>query len=257
MRKVYIGKSKDVYERDSNVYILEFKNEMRTSDGRFFLMDNKSQVLNKINSLIFTFLSKKSIPNHYIKKNDDISFVAKAAQPLPLECVVRRFAEGSYLKRNLKINKHHRFEELIFEVFYKDDSLNDPYIERKHGKMFLYNQVKPVSSDSLIKEIDDIKNLDWNQMEKISKNIFLLLEDEFKKKGGTLCDFKIEFGFSQENLIVIDSIEPDSWRLWEGDTKNNLDRDDGYDKEYSKSIQDSIKMKYDLAEKFIEKVFIE
>jgi len=255
MTKVYTGKSKDIYKKDENTCILKFKNQMQAADGRFFLMENKARVLNNINSIIFEFLSKKNIPHHYLGKDDEESFLAKTARPLPLECVVRRFAEGSYLKRNPDIETHHVFEDLVFEVFYKDDELNDPYIQRKEGKLFLYDQTRSIDASGLIKEVDDIAGLDWDALGDISKRVFLLLEKELKKVGGILCDFKLEFGLCQGNLTLIDSIEPDGWRLWDGDPGNNLDRNDGYDRAFSESVQNSIRVKYDMAEKFIEKAF--
>lgn len=47
-----------------------------------------------------------------------------------------------------------------------------------------------------------------------------------------------------------DSIEPDGWRLWYEST--NLDRDDGYEKEYDSDVIQRIKQKYALARNFVQ-----
>ena len=49
----------------------------------------------------------------------------------PIECVVRNYAAGSICKR-LGLEEGIKFENPIFEFFYKDDDLGDPMINDNH-----------------------------------------------------------------------------------------------------------------------------
>lgn len=52
----------------------------------------------------------------------------------------------------------------------------------------------------------------------LADRVFTILEESWKKLGGRLIDFKLEFGRSPDGTIVVaDVIDCDSWRvMWEG-----------------------------------------
>lgn len=59
-----------------------------------------------------------------------------------------------------------------------------------------------------------------NEIEKLTRKTFLLLEGAWNTLGYRLIDFKIEFGTDAEgNLLVADVIDNDSWRLRTDDWK--------------------------------------
>ncbi len=46
------------------------------------------------------------------------------------------------------------------------------------------------------------------------------------KRGAILVDFKLEFGRNHNGALLIgDELSPDSWRLWDKETKEILDKD--------------------------------
>jgi phosphoribosylaminoimidazole carboxylase PurE protein len=53
-------------------------------------------------------------------------------------------------------------------------------------------------------------------MGRIARHAFLVLEKAWQLEGGTLVDFKVEFGFdSQGRLLLADVVDNDSWRVLE------------------------------------------
>ena len=54
------------------------------------------------------------------------------------------------------------------------------------------------------------------EMRRIARHAFLVLEKAWQLEGGTLVDFKVEFGFdSKGRLLLADVIDNDSWRVIE------------------------------------------
>jgi phosphoribosylaminoimidazole carboxylase/phosphoribosylaminoimidazole-succinocarboxamide synthase len=54
------------------------------------------------------------------------------------------------------------------------------------------------------------------EMRRIARQAFLVLEKAWALEGGTLVDFKVEFGFDAKgNLLLADVIDNDSWRVLE------------------------------------------
>lgn len=252
MKILYSGKSKDVFESEEpDILIMVFKDEMRTADGRHFSMEEKGFTLAEISASIFSYLSKSNIENHFIQSLGEKSFLVKKLKMLPFEFVVRRFAEGSYLKRNPETKHHERFTSPVFEIFYKDDILDDPIVVLKDEQnASLHQQKLPISQTTFIKEIK-IDKINLEQVKEKSIEVFLLLEKLFSQKNAILCDLKLEFGIDNKgNIVLGDSIEPDCWRLWLGDI--NLDRNDGYEKEFDNIVIHQIKEKYKLAKSFIK-----
>ena len=53
-------------------------------------------------------------------------------------------------------------------------------------------------------------------MERIARQAFLVLEKAWQLEGGTLVDFKVEFGIDTKgNLLLADVIDNNSWRVLE------------------------------------------
>ena len=54
------------------------------------------------------------------------------------------------------------------------------------------------------------------EMRRIARQAFLVLEKAWQLEGGTLVDFKVEFGFDAKgHLLLADVIDNDSWRVIE------------------------------------------
>jgi len=83
-------------------------------------------------------------------------------------------------------------------------------------------------------------------------NVFMLLENAWKKFDIELIDLKIEVGYDYDNceLMVADVIDNDSWRLWpKGVSEDQLDKQSFRDGE---SLE-IIKEKYSQVTKYTNK----
>jgi phosphoribosylaminoimidazole-succinocarboxamide synthase len=63
-------------------------------------------------------------------------------------------------------------------------------------------------------------------MKQITVKAAAVLEAFFDERDATLVDFKFEFGRDHDGaLLVGDELSPDSWRLWDKETREILDKD--------------------------------
>ena len=77
--------------------------------------------------------------------------------------------------------------------------------------------VKLVVERATQEELDELRAM--------SKRINELMTELFAKGGVRLVDFKLEFGRTDEGLVLCDEISPDSCRLWDMETNKKLDKD--------------------------------
>jgi len=208
---LYEGKAKKVYlsKKNSDQLVLSYKNDATAFNGeKKETFTGKGRLNNAISSLLFSALHKKGLKTHFIKRLNETEQLVSKTEIIPLEVVVRNIAAGSITKR-LGIEKKTRFDKPLVEFFYKKDELGDPLINDEHAR-FLTNVTN--------EEISEIKQyaLEINQ----------LLTEIFLSINITLVDFKLEFGRIADGSIVLsDEISPDTCRLWDVATGENLDKD--------------------------------
>lgn len=246
------GKTKIVYEcrNDETVVIIESKDDITKHDDPSLteVMDLKAKYSTSTTSKIFELLGKNNIPVAYIEQISEREFVAKRCQMIPLEVVVRRYADGSYLKRCPKFkmsgDKLHRFEELVFELFLKTTNgeiigqegkghlteinsengryIDDPLISFEENGLWSLRHPKLPSSNKkshfktyLQPEQILPGDIGVDEIKEIALSTFLVIEKAFEKHDYHLIDFKIEFGVDIKTgkLLISDVIDNDSWRL--------------------------------------------
>lgn len=210
MELLYEGKAKEIYKSENSDEIL-----IRYKDSATAFNGAKKEIINgkgRINLMFarhfFTILENAGIKTHTVKYLDDLSMVAKKVQIVLLEVVIRNYAAGSICKRK-GYEKGFKFEEPVFEIFYKNDQLNDPLISKTEAIQWR------IATDEEIEKIK-IEALKINQ----------ILSQYLAKKGIILVDFKLEFGrLPNGEIILADEISPDTCRFWTADTKDSLDKD--------------------------------
>lgn len=188
---------------------VEYKDEVTAGNGvKKDTMVGKGKLNNQITSIIFDYLTRNDINNHFIKQLSETEQLVEQVDIIPLEVVVRNIATGSITKR-LGFEKGHEFEEPLVEFFYKNDDLNDPLITDDHVKLLH------------IADDDEIAKL--KHMAKEINKVLVQLMDEMELR---LVDFKVEFGKTHDGKILLaDEISPDTCRIWDKYSDTNFDKD--------------------------------
>ncbi|QKY71463.1 phosphoribosylaminoimidazolesuccinocarboxamide synthase [Lentibacillus sp. CBA3610] len=208
---LYEGKAKRVYQATDNTghLVLEYKNDATAfNGGKKEIFTGKGRLNNEISAYIFNVLNEQGIQTHFVEKLSENEQLVHQTEVIPLEVVVRNVAAGS-ITRRLGIGADTPFNPPLVELFYKDDDLGDPLINDEHA-LFL--------SDINKSELQEIKTkaLEINQQ----------LRKIFEAINLKLVDFKLEFGRLASGCIVLsDEISPDTCRLWDITTNENLDKD--------------------------------
>ncbi|MDD5043712.1 MAG: phosphoribosylaminoimidazolesuccinocarboxamide synthase [Patescibacteria group bacterium] len=237
--EIAVGKTKIIWSNSGNVnqVLIESKPDITAEDGvKKDILEGKDILATTTTCNVFTLLNSSGIKTHFLKQVDEKTFLARRVRMIPIKIVQRRLATGSYLERNLDVAEGFVFEELISELFLKDDAQHDPLmVWNNEEKGFdIYDPQKPLSAGKK-KHLSarTALNLPFSreqvlELEEIGKKVFLVLEKAWAKEGVTLVDFKIECGFDYETgeLLVADVIDNDSWRLWpDGDKSQKKDKD--------------------------------
>ena len=209
---IYEGKCKKIwaFEGAPNQVLIEFKDSLTAFNGKKKSSFKGKGALNcGTSSLIFSYLKKKGIENHFIKKTKPSFILAQKVEMIPLEVVVRNKWAGSSAKK-LNQKEGLAISPSLFELYYKDESLGDPFIS---GEQAL--------SLGLISHLDDYEELK-NKALQINQELC----DLFSQADLDLIDFKLEFGKDGEgNILLADEVSADSCRIWERETGKKLDKD--------------------------------
>ncbi len=210
-KKLYEGKAKIIYSTDSKGLVIQhFKDDATAfNNQKKTVIDGKGVLNNRISEHILKNLSQIGIKNHFVKNLNMREQLIKHVEILPIEFIVRNIATGSLTKR-LGIIEGTVLDNPLFEYCFKNDKLGDPIISKEHITTFSW---------ATKKELEKIDNM------LLRVNDFMV--GMFRGIGIKLVDFKVEFGRStQDNIIILaDEISPDTCRLWDSSTEKKLDKD--------------------------------
>ena len=211
-KKIYEGKANTIYETD-NPFLLELESTDRISAGngeKKDVIEGKGLTNNKISTALFKLFEKNGVPTHYVcDGSNEYSKVVRKAKMIKLEVIGRFIAAGSFCKR-YGIEQGKVFDDMTFELSYKDDSLGDPF----------------VSDTAAVHGLGIVSENDLYDIEDYTYTIGAIAQEFFMNFDLTLVDFKVEFGLDVETgeLILCDEFSPDTCRLWDKDGKS-FDKD--------------------------------
>jgi phosphoribosylaminoimidazole-succinocarboxamide synthase len=211
------------------------KNDITAGDGaKHDIMTGKAELATRTTCNIFEYLRAKGTPVAYIGRDGPATFLTKICDMISVEVVARRVATGSYLKRHPGIAEGTVFKDPVIEFFYKTTGrkagqlelpCDDPLMEWNHidGWWDLYLPSKP-SIDAYIGRLelpDEAAQTLKRQLHEctiIAIDVSTHLHDAWQVLGGTLYDFKLEFGVLPDGRVVLaDVVDCDSWRVkWNG-----------------------------------------
>ena len=207
---IYTGKAKDIYTTsdDEDVIISVYKDQATMLNGaRKETIKGKGVLNNQISSLIFTKLNEAGIATHFVKQLSENEQLNKKVDIIPLEVVLRNVTAGSFSKR-FGVEEGIQLETPIVEFYYKNDDLDDPFINDEHVKFL------GIARDEGIAYI-----------KAETRRINELLKDWFNQIGLQLIDFKLEFGKDKDgHIILADEFSPDNCRLWDAEG-HHMDKD--------------------------------
>lgn len=209
MKKVYVGKTKDVYQLDNGNVMLEFKDDCTGKDGVFDPGENtvglKIEGIGRANLetsvMFFEILKNEGIKTHYVSAD-----IEKATmEVLPgkvfgkgLEVICRLVATGSFIRRyGDYIEDGTSLAPGYVETTFKDDDKGDPL----------------VTPDGLA--VLGVMSLEqYESMKEQTIKITNIVANELKKKGLDLWDIKFEFGYNGDEVILIDEIASGNMRVY-------------------------------------------
>ena len=208
---LYEGKAKKIWKTaDKNLLISEFKDSLTAFNGeKKSSEEGKGALNNQISTELFKYLAEKGIPTHYVDTLDENNMLHVAAEVIYLEVIVRNIATGS-LSKNLGIADKTILPFTLVEFDYKNDALGDPKLNDQHCLIL-----------NLVKNTDELDYIRF-----MARRINVLLTEFYAGLDIKVVDFKLEFGRdSNGNIILIDELSPDNFRLWDAKTDEKLDKD--------------------------------
>jgi phosphoribosylaminoimidazole-succinocarboxamide synthase len=212
-RQIYEGKAKILYEGpEPGTLVQYFKDDATAFNGqKKGTITGKGVLNNRISEYVMANLAEIGVPTHFIRRLNMREQLIRQVEIIPLEVVVRNISAGSINKR-LGVPKGERLSRSIVEFYLKSDELDDPIVSEEHITAFGW---------ATPQEIDEMMNM------ALRINDFLC--GLFVGIGIKLVDFKIEFGRLYDNddvrVILADEISPDSCRLWDATTNEEMDKD--------------------------------
>ena len=212
MKKLYEGKTKDVYELDNGNVMLKFKDDCTGKDGVFDPGENSVGLtiegIGKANLqtsvYYFEMLKEAGIKTHYVSANiDDATMEVLPGKVFGhgLEVICRLVATGSFIRRYGEyIENGTRLEGGYVECTFKNDAKGDPL----------------VTSEGLA-ALGVMSQEMFNSMKEQTLKITKIVADDLKTIGLDLWDIKFEFGYNGDEVILIDEIASGNMRVYKGD----------------------------------------
>jgi phosphoribosylaminoimidazole-succinocarboxamide synthase len=233
------GKVRDVYDLEDKL-LLVATDRISAFDSVFPTpIPDKGRILNSL-TLFWLNLLADVLPNHLL--TDDLtslaltpeekaqltgrSILAKKAKVVPFECIVRGYIIGSGWKEYQASGKvcgiqlpdglkmADKLPEAIFTPSTKADVGHDENV--------------PFS-----RVVDDLGQETADRLRNASLALYTKAAEHARKRGIIIADTKFEFGFLDDELILIDEVlTPDSSRFWPLDKWTPGVNPPSFDKQY-------------------------
>ena len=209
MEKLYTGKTKDVFKLENGNVLLKFKDDCTGKDGVFdpgentvgLTIEGIGKENLKTSVYYFALLKEAGIKTHYVSANIEESTI----EVLPgkvfghgLEVICRLVATGSFIRRYGEYIKDGTpLEGGYVECTFKNDAKGDPLVTAE-------------GLDALC-----VMSLEMFQsMKEQTLKITKIIADDLKTIGLDLWDIKFEFGYNNDEVILIDEIASGNMRVY-------------------------------------------
>ena len=207
MEKIYQGKTKDVYKLENGNVLLKFKDDCTGKDGVFdpgentvgLTIEGIGRANLETSILFFEVLKEAGVKTHYVSadlNNATMEVLPATVFGHGLEVICRLKATGSFIRRYGEyIADGTVLEGGYVETTFKDDAKGDPLVT-KDGLAAL-----GVMSGEM-----------YDSMKEQTLKITKIVADVLAKKGLDLYDIKFEFGYNNNEVILIDEIASGNMR---------------------------------------------
>lgn len=210
MKKVYQGKTKDVFDLENGQFLLKFKDDVTGTDGVFdpgantvgLTMEGAGEAGLKLTKFFFEKINASGIATHYVDadiENKTMTVLPAAVFGEGVEVICRYRAVGSFLRRYGKYAKEGQPLDAYVEVTLKDDDRNDPLI-----------------TDEALEMLGIMTKKEYGILADMTRKISAIVRDELSKKGLELYDIKFEFGRvgDDKHIALIDEISGGNMRAY-------------------------------------------
>ena len=209
MKKLYSGKTKDVYQIDENCNQLFFKDDVTGENGQFDPGANSVGLTIEgagfyglaMSEYFFKLFIANGIKTHFISAD----LAKRTMNVLPvspfgtgIEVICRYVATGSFIRRYGGYIQDGTKLDGFVEVSLKDDARGDPFI-----------------SEELLMLFDILEPGDYAYIQSETRKIAQIIREELAKKGIELYDLKLEFGRTRKgDIVLIDEISGGNMRAY-------------------------------------------
>jgi len=206
MKRIAIGKTKDVYQLDDGNYQFVFKDDMTGINGVFdpgantvgLTVEGAGLAGLAMSVYYFKLTEEKGYPTHFISAEENRMTIKPATKfGSGLEAVCRYKALGSFIRRYGDYIKEGTPLDSLVEITLKDDERGDPLI----------------NEDALL-AIGILKPGEYGIIKNLTQKICDIIKQDIAAKNLELCDIKLEFGRDRAgNIMLIDEISGGNMRV--------------------------------------------
>ena len=215
--KIYSGKTKDLYALPNNNILLVFKDDVTGENGVIDpgantvigQVEGKGRRSLAMTDHFFKCLHKAGIPTHLVSLDlEKGSMEVRRAEPLGkdangkggFEFICRTRPWGSFKRRYQNYIGDTTKLDYLVEVTVKDDERGDPLI-----------------NDDAIVALGVLTQQHLDQAKELTRQVCRIVEADLAEKGLSLIDMKIEIGFVDGKVVVIDEVSADAMRVMDGE----------------------------------------
>ena len=206
---VYSGKTKDVFALENGNYLLKFKDDCTGKDGVFdpgentvgLTIEGIGRANLETSILFFEVLKEAGIKTHYVAANvEEATMEVLPAKVFGkgLEVICRLKATGSFIRRyGDYIADGTELPGGYVECTFKNDAKGDPLVTCEG-----------------LEALGVMSREMFESMKAQTLKITRIVADELAKKGLDLYDIKFEFGYNNDEVILIDEIASGNMRVY-------------------------------------------
>ncbi len=213
------GKVRDMYEvsgDDGDQLVLVTTDRISAFDSVLGLVPYRGQVLNQLSGFWFDQV-KDLVATHLIDQPDPNVTIARRAETLPIEVVVRGYLTGvtdTAIWRRYEMGEREIYGLTFPDGMTKNQSLPEPIITpTTKGEVGQHDER---ITGTEVTELGLLTSERWEEVQRVSLALFARGTEVAARAGLVLVDTKYEFGVDGDGtLMLIDEVHtPDSSRYW-------------------------------------------